>query len=95
MMRFAVRGCYAEPDCRSRQTIPIASLTHGGRSLTQANIFERAFAIARAGRARSIEDVRRTLKAESFENVESHLAGPSIKRQLKQLLAEAAHPDLF
>lgn len=57
--------------------------------MTQPNIVERAFAIAREGGARSIEDIRRKLKAERYESVENHLAGPSIQRQLKKMLAEA------
>jgi hypothetical protein len=50
---------------------------------------ERAFALARSGRFASLDDIRRTLKREGYDQVESHLAGPSIGRQLKELCREA------
>lgn len=47
---------------------------------------ERAFELAREGRCRSVDDIRRQLKAERFDSVEGHLAGGTIKRQLVQAL---------
>jgi hypothetical protein len=48
---------------------------------------ERAFAIAREGTCRNVDDIRRVLKQECFENVDSHLSGNIIKRQLVAAIA--------
>jgi hypothetical protein len=50
---------------------------------------ERAFALARSGRCASVQDIRLTLKHERFDQVEAHLAGPSLGRQLRALCDEA------
>lgn len=50
--------------------------------MPQQNIFERAFELARSGQCRSMDEMRRKLKAEQFENVDAHLSGSTIKRQL-------------
>ena len=49
--------------------------------MTKSTI-ERAFELARGGQCRSVDDVRRKLKAENHEAVDSHLSGGTIKRQL-------------
>lgn len=53
------------------------------------NLVERAFELAKSGRVRSLDDIRRTLTGEGFTHVESHLAGRSLRRQLKGLIAGA------
>lgn len=54
--------------------------------MTQQNPVQRAFELARSGECRSVEDVRRRLKAERFENVDGHISGPTIKRQLMEAM---------
>ena len=51
--------------------------------MNQRNIFERAFELARDGQHQSMDDIRRKLKAEKFDAVDGHMAGPTIARQLK------------
>lgn len=46
------------------------------------NIIERAFQIARS--TDNIDEVRKTLRQEGYSNVDAHLAGPSIKADLKK-----------
>jgi tRNA G26 N,N-dimethylase Trm1 len=46
------------------------------------NIIERAFELARE--ATTIDDIRRTLRQEGYANVDAHLAGASIKADLKK-----------
>ena len=46
---------------------------------------ERAFALARSGDYESVDDIRRQLKKERFDQVEAHLAGHSINRELRAL----------
>ena len=46
-----------------------------------ANIIERAFELASSS---SIEEVRKTLKQEGYSNVDAHLAGRSIKADLRK-----------
>ena len=48
------------------------------------NIIERAFQLA--AEATSIEDIRKALRQEGYANVDAHLAGASIKADLKKRL---------
>ena len=57
--------------------------------MTEPTTLERAFDLARSGRYASVQEIRLALKAERFDNVEAHLAGPSVGRQLRAL-CEAA-----
>jgi hypothetical protein len=49
------------------------------------NIIERAFEVA--GESTSIEDIRKVLRREGYSNVDAHLAGASIKADLKKRFA--------
>jgi hypothetical protein len=50
---------------------------------------ERAFILARSGSCATVADIRMTLKRERFDQVEGHLAGSAINRQLRALCEEA------
>ena len=50
---------------------------------------ERAFALARSGTCAGVQEIRLTLKRERFDQVEAHLAGASINKQLRALCDEA------
>lgn len=50
---------------------------------------ERAFELARSGTCADVGEIRLTLKRERFDQIEAHLAGPSINRQLRALCQEA------
>lgn len=50
---------------------------------------ERAFALARSGTCNGVAEVRLALKRERYDQVEAHLAGPAISRQLRALCEEA------
>ena len=50
--------------------------------MSQGHPIARAFELARSGQCRSIEDIRRKLKSEQYENVDGHINGNMIKRQL-------------
>jgi tRNA G26 N,N-dimethylase Trm1 len=52
------------------------------------NIIERAFQLA--PNATSIEEIRKTLRQEGYSNVDAHLAGASIKTDLKKRFARPA-----
>lgn len=55
---------------------------------------ERAFALARSGECANLDEIRRILKRERFDQVEAHLSGAAIGRQLKELCREARErPD--
>ncbi len=58
--------------------------------MNQRNIFERAFELARDGQHQSVDDIRRKLKAEKFDAVDGHMAGPTIARQLKAAMKGTA-----
>ena len=57
--------------------------------MTAQSTLERAFDLARSGECTSVEDIRRQLKRERFDQVEAHLAGASINRQLRALCDKA------
>lgn len=46
------------------------------------NIIERAFELARS--STTIEEVRNALRREGYSNVDAHLAGPTIKSDLRK-----------
>ena len=50
---------------------------------------ERAFELARSGQCANVAEIRAALKREGFDQVQGHLAGPSITRQLRALCEEA------
>ncbi|MDQ4088477.1 MAG: hypothetical protein M3177_10795 [Pseudomonadota bacterium] len=57
--------------------------------MTNPTTLERAFALARSGACASVNDIRLRLKQERFDQVDAHLAGPSLARQLRELCAGA------
>ena len=50
---------------------------------------ERAFALARSGTCASVHEIRQQLRAERYDQVDAHLVGPAIARQLRELCLEA------
>lgn len=50
---------------------------------------ERAFALARSGSCANVHEIRTRLRAERFDQVDAHLAGPAIARQLRALCEDA------
>ena len=57
--------------------------------MTTPTTLERAFDLARSGECASVNDIRMRLKAERFDQVDAHLAGPAIARQLRLLCEKA------
>lgn len=49
------------------------------------NIIERAFQLARS--STNLEHIRKTLRQEGYSNIDAHLAGASIKAELKKQFA--------
>ena len=54
---------------------------------------ERAFDLARSGTCAGVPEIRLALKRERFDQVEAHLSGPSIVRQLRSLCEESRRLD--
>jgi hypothetical protein len=52
------------------------------------SILERAFELAREHHCRSLDDIRRKLVAESYSNVDAHLDGKMIKKQLREAMRQ-------
>jgi hypothetical protein len=61
----------------------IGGMTSGPTTL------ERAFTLARSGEYATVSDIRAQLKRERHDQVEAHLSGASITRQLRRLCEEA------
>jgi len=57
--------------------------------MNSLSTLERAFELARTGEYDNLNDLRAKLKAEHHDQVDAHLAGPSIKRQLMRLCEES------
>ena len=51
----------------------------------QLSTVERAYELAREGPCVSIDDIRHRLEREHYSSVTSHLSGPTIRRQLRQI----------
>jgi hypothetical protein len=60
--------------------------------MTGENPIERAFELARSGECQDMRELEQKLKREGFTNVLSHLSGPSIRRQINDLMAKAPQP---
>ena len=52
------------------------------------DIIERAFQLARG--STSVDDIRKALRQEGYSNVDAHLAGASIKADLKKQFTRQA-----
>jgi hypothetical protein len=60
--------------------------THSGSSLPQRpSTVERAFELARSGACDSLPAIVAVLKGERHESVDAHLAGPSIRKDLRRI----------
>ena len=57
--------------------------------MTTTTTIERAFALARTGECINVAEIRKRLRAEGFDQVDAHLAGPAIARQLRDLCNDA------
>ena len=57
--------------------------------MTALTTLERAFALARSGSCATVNDIRQQLRVERFDQVDAHLSGASIARQLRELCLEA------
>ncbi len=55
-----------------------------------SSVIERAYELARSGRCHNVAEVSSRLKQERYESVEAHLAGPSIRRELRRICSEAS-----
>lgn len=56
-----------------------------GTGMNHPGIIERAFQLA--ANLTTVEEVRKALKSEGYSNVDAHLAGPSIRADLKRNFA--------
>lgn len=61
---------------------------------SEKSTLERAFELAREGRCHSVEDIRKTLSREKYDNVQAHLAGPAIAKQIRALIDGARTSDI-
>jgi len=57
--------------------------------MADEGIIARAFQLAQDGTCRTISEVRSKLSKEGFTSVDAHLAGSSIRKQLKAMLTAA------
>lgn len=64
-------------------------MPHMGVMTYPPSTLERAFELARSGDYASTVEIRAQLKKERHDQVEAHLQGPAITRQLRLLCQEA------
>jgi hypothetical protein len=60
--------------------------------VTAANPLERAFELARSGEYRDLRDLERKLRREGFADIEQHLSGQTIRRQLRDMMTKKSQP---
>lgn len=60
--------------------------------MNEIGTVERAFQLARSGECRSVNDIRRQLRLEQRSNIDAHLAGSAIRKQLMQTIALLNEP---
>jgi hypothetical protein len=58
--------------------------------VTDESIIQRAFGLAASGSFQTVGELERALKREGFSQVSDHLCGPSLRTQLKRLMAQGA-----
>jgi len=58
---------------------------------TSKSTVERAIELAQSSTCASVEDIRRMLKKEQYEVVDSHISGASILKQLRDIIAARAN----
>lgn len=56
---------------------------------SRPGIVERAYQIARTGRAANVDDIKAALKREGYFNVSGELAAPVLLKALRELCAAA------
>lgn len=61
-----------------------------GASPSRPTTVERAFELARSGACANVPAIAAALKGERHESVDAHLAGPSIRKDLKRVWEAAA-----
>ena len=61
----------------------------GNATARRPSTIERAFELARSGSCRSIDEIARRLKQEQLDNVDAHLGGSSIRKDLRQACAQS------
>lgn len=61
--------------------------------MSSADTIERAFQLAISGRFRDVSSLTKALSKEGFLGAELHLAGPSIRKQLRTLITRAASEE--
>ena len=59
-------------------------------AMIRPSTVERAFELARLGSFRTLPEIVAILKGERHESVDAHLAGPSIRRDLRRAWEAAA-----
>ena len=52
-------------------------------------LLERAYVLARSGFCASLKDIEKKLRAEGYVQIEAHLSGPTLRRDLRNLCAAA------
>lgn len=65
----------------------VSDSDQGGRH--GPSTIERAFELARSGSCHNVQEIALRLKREQHDAVEAHLAGQSIRRELRRLCQEA------
>jgi hypothetical protein len=74
---------------RSAEAASCDSQWKTGGVTAKPTTLERAFELARTGKFHSVEEIRKRLLKEHHDQVDSHLSGPMIRRQLRRACTDA------
>lgn len=58
-------------------------------AVSNLSVLERAYQLARAGCATNIGEIKKILRDEGYFNVDGHLAGPALAKDLRDLCKAA------
>jgi hypothetical protein len=83
-MPIAISTCASSP-LRAAAEMGAPATAARPTALERPTTVERAFELARLGGCRTVPELVAILKGEQHECVDAHLAGPSIRRDLKRL----------
>jgi len=79
------RDRYSREGTRSMSATFMTEAKLSGYPMQSSDIIERAFELALS--SVTIDEVRNALRREGYSNVDAHLAGPSIRSDLKRRFA--------
>jgi|GEM_PF-396723 len=75
----------------ARQSASLSVMSLHEPAANPPSLLERAYQIARSGECAGLSDLRKRLRSEGYQQIEGHLSGLSLRRELAALV-DASNP---